>query len=440
MKMNPKKFSPEKSSAVQASKKRPLHPPGFEPGMEFTDSGTGFIVPAPRPRRDGELIDARVAGEAEPWDEHLIRAGIDPDSVDLIFPVEIRVWPGYVKNEILIAQAKKAIENDEYFEYEESDLIVEKDMVYFKAKMVPKGTSSQAIADAEFERIKSFKPRKPAVPKGERTLVVPWGDWQIGKDDGDGVQGTIDRVLNSFEQTVDFAKKIKPSRILIASIGDMIESCDGQYAQQTFRVEMNLRDQEHTARRLVVEGIKTLSDYAPVVEVLPVGGNHGENRKDGKSFTDFADNFDVSIFEAVKDQLGENPDRFGHVVFRIPREDLTQTIDLHGHILGILHGHQARRGGATTEAKIDKWLEGQLKARRPIGDADIIVNGHYHRFLFRTVGPRWHIQIPAMDGGSQWWDQVAGGGDPAGQVVFTIDENGLDNLRVFPAARLPRDE
>jgi hypothetical protein len=168
--------------------------------------------------------------------------------------------------------------------------------------------------------------------------------------------------------------------------------------------------------------------------VLPVGGNHGEVRNGGgQSFTDFSDNFDVGVFEPVADQLAENP-RFEHVRLHIPRADLTQTVDVHGHILGLFHGHQAKRGASVSQ-KIDNGLAGQMKARAPIGDADILLNGHYHHFLARSIGPRTHIQVPALDGGSDWFDQTAGGREPAGQVLFTIDADGWDNLRMFPAVR-----
>lgn len=429
---------PPKSTAKQDARPKRKHPQGWEPGLEITekDDATGYfeglLIPHPEPYAEGSEVDP----EAQPWDYYIARYGLDPKKVDVIPPIEIRFWEGYVKNEIVMEQGKVAAREGEPFHYEDEDLIVKTDLVYFKAKIVSKVKA--AIEENEKKWIRSFKPlkRRPKA-SGERTLVVVWADWQIGKDDGDGVQGTVDRILDSFAKTVELIKKFKPSKVLVVSIGDMIENCTGYYPQQAARVEMNLREQEQTVRRLIVRGLKDFSDAAPAVEVLVVGGNHGENREEGKSFTDFADNFDVGVYEAVMDQLAENTERFNNIVFRIPQADLTQTIDEHGHVIGIFHGHQV--SGRTITA-MDKWIQQQAVARTAVGDADILVNGHFHHFYHRHLGPRHHLQAPTLDGGSEWFDQKAGGNEPAGTLVFTVDDDGLDNVRVLKAERTERPD
>jgi predicted phosphodiesterase len=226
---------------------------------------------------------------------------------------------------------------------------------------------------------------------------------------------------------------------MVLSLGDMIEGCEGWYPQQPHRVEMNLRDQIHTARRLIVRGLKEFSDLAPAVEVVAVGGNHGENREDGKSRTDFADNFDVGIYEAVSDQLGENPERFNNIVFRIPHEELSQTVKERGHVIGLFHGHQVGKGRFTF-TKFDNWIKSQAMSRRPIGDADILINGHYHFHFMRYIGQRIHIQAPTLDGGSGWYDEMSGGQEKPGTLVFTLDEDGIDMMKVLSAERGERPD
>lgn len=387
------------STARSDSKTRPTHPKGWEPGA-LVGEDDGFIVANPRTLEPGEV----ARPEMEPWEDHLRRAGINPDLVRVVPPVEVRTWDA-------------AIGGGEV-----------RTMVYFKAKL-ERRRGAESDPDLR-EWVRRWKPIKNRTTVSDKTVVVPWGDWQVGKTSSkEGTPETYERVVAGFEKTVDYIRRVKPKTVVVASLGDLIENCAGFYPQQTYTVDLSLTEQEYLVQTLLVRGLKELSDLADEVLVLPVGGNHGENRADGKSFTDFADNFDVSVFRHVRDILQEN-ERFANVAFHIPSADLTQTLDVHGHILGIVHGHQAT-SGATVSKKIDTWWESQMRARAPIGDADILLNGHYHHLLVRSSGPRTHIQIPSMDMGSEWWDNSKGGREPQGQVVFTVTEDGWDNLRVL---------
>src|SRR5690606_33478761 len=73
-------------SARHDRKPRPSHPTGWEPGAVLSE-GHGILVPQPRPH-DGQI----VRPEAEPWDDHIRRAGLDPSLVEVQEPVEIRTW------------------------------------------------------------------------------------------------------------------------------------------------------------------------------------------------------------------------------------------------------------------------------------------------------------------------------------------------------------
>lgn len=396
------------NTAKKDRKKRPSHPSGWEPGVELT-SEDGVFVPQPRPLEDGETIKP----EREPWDDHLRRAGLDPSEVEVVEPVEIRTWDA-------------AIGDGEV-----------QTMVYFRAKIVSR---TRQVFDDELRKwVRKWRPVKnPPEPRGDTTLVVCWADAQIGKDDGDGTEGTVRRWMDSHGQVIDRWNDLRKqgvnlSRMVVAPLGDLVEGCSGHYAQQPYRVEMNEREQRRTVRQCVVSGLKHFSDVAPL-SVLPVGGNHGEVRNSGQSFTDFSDNIDVAVIEDAADILAENP-RFGNVAFHIPRSDLTQTIDLHGTIVGLAHGHQAR-GGGSVEAKIMRWWRGQMDGRQPVGDADVLVTGHYHHLQVSQQGVRTWMQAPALDGGSEWFTDVAGYDSPAGTLTFVVSSEGWDHLRVLPASRL----
>jgi len=238
-------------------KPRPKHPTGWEPGAELNGDGEGFLIPAPR------ILDGIARPEAEPWEEHLRKAGLDPALVEVVPPVEIRTWDA-------------AVGGGEV-----------QTMVYFKARV--RARTARGVDPELMAWILKWKPRKKETIVSETTVVVPWSDWQVGKGDGDGTDGTISRIVDTFSQTVDYIREQKPSQILVAPLGDLLENCAGHYAQQTFRADRTLRDQENTVRRLATAGIKAFADIAPCL-VLPVGGNHGEVRSGGQSFTDFSDN------------------------------------------------------------------------------------------------------------------------------------------------------
>lgn len=392
-------------------KPRPKHPTGWEPGAVVGED-SGLLVVNPRPLAEGET----VRPEREPWDEHLRRAGLDPAEVEVVPPVEVRTWDAAIGD----GQVQT--------------------MVYFKAKLIVR--SARVFDDELRAWVRKWRPLKNGAGKlGEtaepHTFVVCWADTQVGKDDGDGTEGTVKRWTESHGQVIDRVRALRKQgteieRIVVASLGDLVEGCGQHYAQQTWRAQLNERDQRKTVRHTVVAGLKAFSDVAPVT-VLPVGGNHGEVRNNGKSFTDFADNIDVAVFEDTADILAEN-DRFENVTFHIPQADLTQTIDLHGTIVGLAHGHQAR-GGGSVEQKILRWWRGQMEGRQPIGDADILLTGHYHHLQVQQQGSRTWMQAPALDGGSEWFTNVSGLDSPAGVLTFTVSEDGWDNLKVLPATR-----
>jgi hypothetical protein len=48
-----------------------------------------------------------------------------------------------------------------------------------------------------------------------------------------------------------------------------------------------------------------------------------------------------------------------------------------------------------------------------------------------THGARTHIQVPSLDGGSQWYREVAGVDAPTGILTVVVDNRGWDDLRVL---------
>lgn len=301
---------------------------------------------------------------------------------------------------------------------------------YYKTRIVRKYTEPD-LTDL-IDEIRAHKPTKPA-PAGDATLVVAASDWQLGKRDGAGTEGIVNRWLSVLDQLPSHIKQVRKAvplgRLAFIGLGDLVEGCDGHYPEQTFTVEHDRRDQINIGRRLILKSLQQLAPMFPEVLVACVGGNHGENRRGGKRYTGPADNDDVAIFEQVSDVLAENPDRYGHVTFVIPRNDLTVLLDL-GSYVAVTHGHVARRGSVWSAAKVWAWWEKQSHGMRAAGDATILLTGHYHHLSVTEQGPRTHIQVPALDE-SAWFAESAGLPTQQGCLTFVVDDAGWDHLRVI---------
>jgi hypothetical protein len=161
-----------------------------------------------------------------------------------------------------------------------------------------------------------------------------------------------------------------------------------------------------------------------------VAGNHGEHRKDGKAFTGPGDNDDVAVVEQVAEIMQANPDAFGHVGWHIPDDRLEVCLDVAGWRVGFHHGHIAG-SGASPQIKQRNWWRDHSFQQSLIGDADLLVTGHYHHLSVVDHGPRVHFQTPAMDGGSRWWEDKGGGRSATGTLTFMVGEHGWDRLRVL---------
>jgi hypothetical protein len=335
--------------------------------------------------------------------------GLDPDHFEVVEPILFNVWGN-----------PEGVPNRQW-----------------KGKVVRKSVERGVELNDLIDEIKKHKPGKVTTFDGDTALVVGISDLQMGKGEGGGSEGIVSRFLagineveNRWKELVKTGRKL--DRLVVLGLGDLIESCDGHYAMQTFQNDLDRREQVKVVRRLLVKALTSWAKIAPRVVVASVPGNHGENRRNGKAYTTFSDNDDVAVFEQVAEILAANPDVYGNVTFMFPQDELTLTMDVHGTILGLAHGHQARRGGAVSAAKIKAWWKDQAYGMQRVADATILVTGHYHHLSVLTEGIRTHIQAPSLDGGSQWFTETAGVKSAPGLLTFTISKIGWDDLRVLP--------
>jgi predicted phosphodiesterase len=387
-------LNPVESGAL-ASPERKQRQADWKPGFAWNGE-TGEVTTYPMPNEN--LPD---------W-AHVLRIwGLDPDEFSVVEPVVFNVW----------GDTSGTLNRQ------------------WKGKVIKKVTTQQIDYNDLVAEIKKHKPRKLEKIVTGASLVVVVADWQTGKKDGDGLKGLVTRWMNAIDQVETRWKELKKigrplESITVLCVGDLVEGCDGFYDMQTFGVELDRRDQVKVARRLLRDALIRWSKFAPEIMVAAVGGNHGENRKGGKAFTSFNDNDDVALVESVAEIFAANPEAYGHIRFAIPKDRLTLTIEVCGKIIGITHGHLARFGG-TVEQKLKSWLSGQSLGRQSIGECDILVTGHYHHFRSAPLGAiRW-VMSPALDGGSEWWEQSTGQNDQAGVLTFVVSPKGMTDLEIL---------
>ena len=382
-----------------------MHPKGWEPGI---DTSKNIIVSKPLPKA--------IKPEDHKWDIYLAELGFDPKEFEIIEPFEVRTWTANMG----------AGETEQFY--------------YYKAKIISKNPISSKDFDYKnlLREIKAYK-GQPQKIAGNSSFVVCLSDWQMGKRDGDGTQGIVKRIEQMIPDVTARIKDLKKNGVDLANLyvfglGDIVEGCDGFYPMQEFSVEYDLRRQKMIARRLLIKAIKTWAPLFKNVVVACVPGNHGENRKNGKAFTSFGDNFDVSLFDEAQEILSENP-AFKKIKFIIPENELWITLDVSGTIIGLAHGHQFRTGGRYSHQKAVAWLSGQAFGMTDVGDSDILISGHFHHLFVVNEGKRTLMQCPSVDGGSEWFENMTGKTSYSGTLTFSITPGKTqlpwDNLRVI---------
>lgn len=379
-------------------RRKPKHPDGWTPGYIDTGSSVemaGTVSAKPQP---------------DEWRAMLEAEGFNPDEFHVKEPdgVQVRKWQQRPGDEFLYYFKFTAVRNHK--------------QAWDPTKLIN-----------SINRRPPLK-RKPAT--GGTALVVNLADWQAGADHGGGEGPLLERINRLGPAVVqrwrDLRKMGVPlDTLYVHTMGDMGEGCDGHYAQQSFTVRLDAEEQREFVIAAVDMLLDTWASLAPRIAVYAIPGNHGENRKGGKSFTTFRDNVDVGAIVNVAHAFSKNPGRYGHIQFHTPvGNDLSMTYEHDGFVTGLIHGHQARSGGDIPK-KMENWWKSQMYGAQPIGDADLLVTAHYHHFRVVQQGVKTHFMCPALCGTQDWWTNATGLDSPPGTLTYTIDRKGWSNLEVL---------
>lgn len=380
-------------------------PAGWTPGLEWDNSAQSGTIVSPAGQGAPDW-DALIGDYLPPgWDAAEFQ--IDPDSV------RFTSWDGWTRDpgEKIARPARQYA---------------------FRARVIRR-RPEQALDPVLLRSILKRKPRQHE-DHAAWSFVFAASDWQVGKDRPGGWSATAERwqlaVDRAVKRVAELARtKGQPERIVLLGLGDLGEGCKGHYAMQAYSVVLNQAEQNHAVTLMLDHAIERCRRVAPV-DVLPIGGNHGEERNDsGKAFTDFADNRDVAVFKTLAfayDKAG-----ITDVRFNLPTNSLTQVVDLHGTLVGIAHGHQFAKG-ENAQAAAEKWWKGQMAGKHPVGHADILVAGHRHHLIVsEAMGSRTFIQAPALDGGSEWYTNLTGAKSRDGVLSFAVSADGWSDLAVL---------
>ncbi|WP_051549268.1 metallophosphatase family protein [Nocardioides sp. URHA0032] len=275
---------------------------------------------------------------------------------------------------------------------------------------------------------------KPAATKAIATdlgtFVAPAGDLQLGKPDGGGTRGTVDRFLRETEAIcqrlrADLPRGTKAAQIVLPWLGDCIEGVASQGGKLVMRLDLTPTQQVRVYRRLMWAQIKAFLPLAEriVIPVLP--GNHDQAHRIGDKMATFNDDsWAIEGASAVMDGINEHDELGDRVSFLFPGHDeLTICLDVAGTNIAMTHGHMFGRDPL-------KWWNDQAGGRQPAGDADVLLAAHSHHLRVQDHGGgRLFMQIPALDGGSNWFRHARGDESRSRMISFWTSDGmvrGLD--------------
>lgn len=301
---------------------------------------------------------------------------------------------------------------------------------WVRAAKAPKGVSAEDM-DAILAQYIGAQPYEVPLPGNDRILMVPSGDLQLGKMDGGGTEGVIERFARyTNDVAADLALSGGVKLLVLPYVGDCIEGLVSQGGKNIASLDIPITQQVRVYRRLMVHQLLTLAPYAENVLVPVVPGNHDQSTRE--QIMPHTDSWAIEGASAAADYFRDRPG-FEHISWAFPDEGEPHlAVKIAPQLtVGFTHGHVT---GNNPGKVIDFW-KGQAHGRQPLGEADILVSGHWHHLRVEmTGGGRTWIQIPAMDGGSSWYRQLKGENVCTGQITVDLTPGvgaGWTNLKIY---------
>jgi len=356
------------------------------------------------------------------WDNILLSFGLDPEVFEVVDDkVRMSKW-----------QTSKRLESGE------RDVIwLYSYKAFFRRRVKP------LIKEINLEDlqkvVRQHKPKLGPITQEEpSTFVICWADWQLAKSASGGVKATTERVIESFDKSIQRIKELRKlgrniDQIAFVNMGDPIESCTGHYASQLFSVELTQREQLLLALDLWAAGIRLIGQHAEKLKFIGTLSNHGEwQRQGGKNITTDSDSADGFLADALY-RIFENLDY--PIDWHIPHDQMVTQVNLSGINAAFTHGHKI--GG-----KENEWLRAQtLRQLKDEGiEPSVWFTAHKHHIKVDDFGAFTRFQCPSLDsdgtstGGSKWFADTAGWWSSPGTLTILLgehDKRGWSDLAVL---------
>ena len=361
----------------------------YKPGIEFDGS-------------EGSAVTPGYDSEPENFDEFLLDAGLDPDSIDVIPPVRTSRWQQQKDGELVWLTSYR-----------------------FNFKRKTAGIDLPLLLAEANKKVK-LTPLKQTTDKA---LVVLWSDLQVGKVDYRGNSQTlIERVGLMQQRLMEQIKREKPSRVVFADMGDTVENfSNAANMQQLQSNDLSIMEQVDLATTFAWQTLKLIVKLVPDVTYASIGSNHCQWRVGGQVVGKATDDWGVYIGRQLA-RLAQETEL--PIKFLEPQpHDESLALDVFGdgfHILGLVHGHQVQRPDG-----IGEWWKKQAFGRQPVSEATILCHGHFHHLRVTEMGStqtgssRFVIMASTLDNGSGWYKKRSGEDSVPGLVTFLL-EQGVD--------------
>ena len=269
-------------------------------------------------------------------------------------------------------------------------------------------------------KVSKDKVAKPPVSKGKRnmTMELLLSDWHIGKKtktfDHKVAKQRLQQYMEVFHKELSvYQKSFNVERIVIANIGDLIESFTMHDLESAIACEFNNPEQLRMAIELLFnEVLKPVVKTGIKVDFVGVAGNHDRTERK-KTMVDIGKNhMSWTVYHAVK-MLSE-ASGYKNIKFTIP-ENTGTVLDIYGSKVLYEHGdHMKGKDARSAESHISKRSQ-QLGVM-----IDMLRSGHYHEY---AVYGRGRVIINESLCGQDGFSETSGYNSHAGQSINYYIEN-----------------
>lgn len=357
-------------------------PPNVRVGIEFDGS---------------EGVAQTPALDAPNFDEFLADAGFNPDEIEIVGTPRTSRWQRY-DGEWLTAYR---------FQFRKKTAGIDLPLLLREAS-------------------KKVKLPKPLLKVSDKALVVLWSDLQVGKVDYRGnSQSLIERVALMQARLQELIKREKPAKVIFCDTGDTVENFgNAADLSQLQSNDLSIMEQVDLATTFAWQTLRSMYQLVPDITYLSVGSNHCQWRVNKQVVGKPSDDWGIFIGRQLA-RLAKEANL--NIKFIEPQpHDESLAYDVFGdgfHILGVVHGHQAKRPDMMAT-----WWRGQAFGRQPVADASILVHGHWHHLRVTEMGStprgtsRFLVMAATLDNGSGWWRKVTGEDSIPGLVTFLLQK------------------